>query len=138
MRQRHDFREFRREDAMELEGVALHYPVMGITFELEGRVAGYAGFWTVNGRQWAFLHVDELARKHWVMLARNTRDFIQSFQERYPEIFTLCDLRYPNAQRFMSWLGFVPMVEADKTPDILFYEEMARNVSGAKAWVRRA
>lgn len=129
----YDYREFRPQDGI-LEGITIDNPIIGGTMEKDGVPVAYAGINTIAGKQWVFFYIkDDNIRRHGLWLVRLIRDSIRMIRNSgITELYALCDTTKPQAEAFLTTLGFRPMTVYEKDVYVMAYEKLM----GAKAWRR--
>lgn len=130
----YDYREMKPDDGVVIEGICIENPITGGTMEKDGVAVAYAGVNMVCGKHWVFFFIkDDSIRNHGLWLVRLIRDSVRMLRNAgISELYALCDTTKPQAEAFLTTLGFAPLSAYDKSVDILVYEKMM----GAKAWRR--
>lgn len=109
-------REFRPEDAWDLEGVGVSSVAFGRTLTLDGAPVAYGGVFYpfADGQAWLFFHVSQSIRG----LARMVicRNVILGLEQAKlamggASVLTYLDFRKPRAREFLVWSGFEPTRE---------------------------
>lgn len=126
-------RAFRPEDASG-EGDIGDEAIIGITAELNGEVAGYAGIRDVLGKNWAFFRVIDERLRVPALLHRTTLSVLRAAAEvGISPIFTFCDSSQPNAEAWLKRLGFELLDDNEKDEPV----RAAEGITGYDSWVWR-
>jgi len=80
--------------------------------EVGGRVCAVGGVARRDGRRIAFADLDDVARRHPVVVGRAARRFLHAVEPgRYGMIFAEADPAEPGAVRWLTSLGFQPVAD---------------------------
>lgn len=108
--------------------------IIGLTVEIGGAVAAYAGIRQVLGHNWAFFKLlDERARRP-ALMHRTTLAVLDAAERcGVTPVFTFCDeSASPRAEAWLQRLGFRPLADHEKDADIRATEEIV----GHDTWIR--
>ena len=128
-------REFRPEDASGIGDLEPGDALIGISAEIDGALAGYAGIRDVLGRGWVFFSIlDERLRRP-ALIHRTTLQVLRSAAEAgINPVYAFCDDKQSRAEVWLKRLGFRLMRDGEKDPAIMATEEVTKQM----AWIRKA
>lgn len=110
-------------------------PIIGLTAEIDGRVAAYGGLRLIAGHHFAFFDVTDEAARRPFLLHRTTMAAILSLgRAGIGPVYTFCDESKPNAAAWLRRLGFRPLQQHEKSAVMIAAEEQ----NGHGAWILEA
>ena len=118
-------RAFNTDDGL-MEGVEIDHPIIGGTLEKDGVPVAYAGVNLIAGMHYVFFFIkDDEVRKYGLWIVRLIRDSLKACKASgITTLYGLCDTTKPNANGFMTTLGFRPVSVYDRTVEMLVYEKL--------------
>ena len=125
-------RTLKRTDVYK-SGLLVTWPITGLTAEIDGQIAGYAGVHKFGAHHWVFFDVfDDRVRRPF-FLHRLVRDVLDGYAASgIGPIYSICDCTVPSARRWHGALGFREVVDAERDDEIRLCEE----VNKRGAWVK--